>query len=204
MSLKKTFGDLQEKILQMLKERLPGELTYHSYGHTLDVMESAIRLAREEGIDEKELELLKTAAAMHDSGYLYTRHEHEEKSCEIARELMAEEGVGEKDIERVCDLILATKLPNHPKNKLEEIICDADLDYLGRDDYFTIAQRVFDEFLHFGTINSEKEWIGLQIRFLEAHRYYTPSANRLREAKKQENLMKIRERAALYPKKSTA
>ena len=38
-------------------------------------------------------------------------------------------------------LILATKVPQKPKNKLEKIICDADLDYLGREDFDNISDK---------------------------------------------------------------
>lgn len=192
MTLKKGLAEAQEEILGILKKNLPPELTYHNYQHTLDVAEAADRIALGENIPEDDRQLLKTAAVFHDSGYIYLREKHEEKSCALAEEILRQKNVDEKSIRIVCELILATIYPPKPKNKLEEIICDADLDYLGRDDYFTIAINVYREFLHFGIVKNEEEWKIMQIRFLEAHKYYTETSNKLRAKKKEENLIEIK------------
>ena len=89
-------------------------------------------------------------------------------------------------------MIMATQIPQTPHNKLEQIICDADLDYLGRDDFFTIGNKLFDELCMYGIINTELEWNKLQVRFLEKHHYFTPSAKKIRKAKKAENLALIK------------
>ena len=192
MTSKKILFELHEKILNMLKEKLPVELTYHTYDHTIDVMEAAEQIAKAEKVDEDDLILLKTAAVFHDIGYIYTRENHEQESCSIARELLASIGIENKYIEKVCELILATKIPQNPKNKLSEIICDADLDYLGREDYFPISQNMFNEFKYFGIVNNKNEWKNLQIRFLESHNYFTQTSISTRKDKKEENLKLIR------------
>ena len=202
MHLKKALEQAREEALNMLRQDLPPELTYHDIGHTQDVMQATERLASLEQVPESDIDLLLTAAAFHDTGYLYSRHEHEEKSCEIARGLLPKLGVDAEVIDSICQLILATRMPHEPQNRLEEILCDADLDYLGRDDYFTISNNVYQEFRHFGTVKNATEWHDLQLRFLERHRYYTPSSIALREKKKQENLRRIKEGNSLQPSPS--
>ena len=111
--------------------------------------------------------------------------------CMAASAMIA---VGKVDhiIEKICELILATKVPHNPKNKLSEIICDADLDYLGRDDYYPISQNVYTEFKNFGIVKNEAEWVKLQIKFLESHRYFTNTAINSRQSKKEEHLKKLK------------
>ena len=94
------------------------------------------------------------------------------------------------DIEIVSGLIRATKIPQAPKNLLEEIICDADLDYLGRNDFYEIGDKLFKEFMARGVVGSRDEWNRLQISFLEAHRYHTTYARKHRRPAK---LKRIRE-----------
>ncbi len=184
--------DIQSRMLDILKQELPPELSYHSYEHTLDVLHAAEQIAKGENVSLDEMLLLKTAAVFHDMGYIHSRENHEQKSCSIARKILSSEGIKAEAIEKICELILATQVPQKPKDKLGQIICDADLDYLGRDDYFPISQNVFKEFKYFGLLNDENEWKKMQIKFLESHKYFTKTANNLRNSKKEENLIKIK------------
>ena len=88
---------------------------------------------------------------------------------------------------------MATKIPQSPKNHLEEILADADLDYLGRDDFEKISERLFQEL----ALNDRNEWNKIQISFFEKHNYFTDSAKRMRNEKKQENLEKIKAQTKL-------
>ncbi len=126
-------------ILKKLKRELPKNLTYHSAEHIKDVYRSAKILASMEGIQGDELTLLLTAVLFHDSGFLRQQADHELISCEIVREHLPSYGYSEEQINRICGMIMATRIPQAPHNLLEEIICDADLDYLGRDDFFKIG-----------------------------------------------------------------
>ncbi|MCY1378022.1 hypothetical protein D3C87_1448270 [compost metagenome] len=91
-------------------------------------------------------------------------------------------------------MIMATRIPQMPQNLLEEILADADLDYLGRDDFFTIGDRLYEELSVFGMVSNEWDWNVLQVKFLEAHHYFTDTAIRLRKQKKEENLQKIKDK----------
>jgi hypothetical protein len=93
-------------------------------------------------------------------------------------------------------MIMATKIPQTPNNHLEQILADADLDYLGRDDFFTIGNKLYDELAMFGIITNERDWNLLQERFLESHNYHTATAISSRNAKKQQNLDIIKSKLA--------
>lgn len=186
------FGEAKKFILGTLKSKLPKHLSYHSVEHVKDVFDACKMLAAEEGVKGKNLKLLLTAALFHDSGFLKGPKEHEKKSCQIARKHLPEFGYESDDIKLICGMIMATKVPQEPKNHLEEIICDADLDYLGRDDFFEIGDKLFSELNMYGMLNTEDEWNKLQVRFLEAHHYFTKTAIKLRQRKKDKHLKLIK------------
>lgn len=187
------FEEVEQFMLNKLQSELPQHLSYHSVSHVKDVMEAAMYISGQEGVGPDDKMLLKTAALFHDSGFLFGAQEHERKSCEIAMQYLPEYGYTAEQIEKICGMIMATKIPQSPQNHLEEILADADLDYLGRDDFFTIGNRLFDELSMFGIVTSERDWNALQKRFLEAHHYFTATAISLRSEKKQEHLTKITE-----------
>ena len=131
---------------------------------------------------------MKIACLYHDSGFLYTYGEHELRGCDLAKEQLAAARLTADEIDIICGMILATRIPQQPLNKLEEIICDADLDYLGRDDFFPISNTLFLEFKAKKIVVTENEWNKVQVKFFKQHQYYTPTSIQLREAKKQKHL----------------
>ena len=160
-------------IVNEMREKIPSRLKYHSLDHTLAVMKSAQNLANRAGINGSSLKLLLTAAAYHDSGFLVDYHNHEEESCNIARKHLPRYNFTSDQIEQICGIIMATKIPQSPKNDLEKFLCDADLEYLGGDDYHTISRRLFDELRLNGFDLSEEKWLDIQINFLQDHHFWT-------------------------------
>lgn len=182
------YEKLNKIILKRLRENLPEHLSYHSVMHVKDVIDAVEKIAKSEGVSDEDLVLLKTAALFHDTGFLYGSKNHEEKSCEIAVEYLSDNGYSDLHIEQIKGMIMATKIPQTPKNHLEQIVADADLDYLGRDDFFVIGDKLFEELSMFGIVNSERDWNLLQEKFLESHHYFTETAINTRKEKKQINL----------------
>lgn len=179
-------------ILSKLSKELPKHLSYHSVEHIKDVYSAAEHLAKQENISPYEMKLLLTAAWFHDSGFLKGAKGHEEESCRIAQESLPTFGYQPEEIDRICGMIMATKIPQSPKNHLEEILADADLDYLGRDDFFSIGNKLFTELSMFGFLDTEDEWNRVQVRFLESHHYFTDTALKLRHEKKKEHLALVK------------
>ena len=178
-------------ILEKLRNGLPERRTYHCFEHTMDVVRTATAIAHAEGVWGEDLDLLKTAALFHDSGFLVQDVEHEEGSCKLVREYLPGYGYSPAQIDRICALIRATKIPPDPHDELGRILCDADLDYLGRPDFFTIGATLFNEFKHYGTVQDEVGWNELQVRFLRKHRYFTSRSKLVREPVKQKHLTMV-------------
>ncbi len=186
-------------ILSRLKDELPSYLRYHDYQHTFDVYEMAIEIAKEEGIDnDEDINLLKTAALFHDSGFLKTYKGHEDEGCKLIREVLPEFDYGDEDIEKICGMIQATKIPQNPRTHLEEILADSDLDYLGRDDFYSISNSLFEEFKSLNLVDSVEEWNRIQVSFLEQHHFFTETNIRKRKAEKDKRLIELKDLIKSY------
>jgi len=185
------YDKAEDFILTRLKNELSPTLYYHGYHHTLDVMKAAITIAGSLNIFIDDTKLLRVAVAFHDAGFIYIYKNHEMKSCEMAREALPSMNFSKEEIERICGMIMATKIPQQPVTLLEQIIADADLDYLGRDDSESIAQTLFEELKVHANVASLTEWNKLQINFLSDHTYFTTYSNLIRASKKQQYLQKL-------------
>ncbi len=176
-------------ILNRLRTELSVHLYYHGLHHTLDVLKMATKIAMEEGIRGRDLVLVKTAALFHDAGFVKNKHAgHEAEGCIIVRDQLPALGYDSADIEKICGMIMATKIPQTPTNLLEEIICDADLDYLGRPDFYSIGNTLFKEMKVYHLISDEIAWNKLQVSFLSGHRFHTRTNKALRDPLKQQYL----------------
>lgn len=186
------FTDLQELVLDKLEKELPEYLYYHNFKHTIDVVNQAELIGYGEGVDDEAILLLKTAALFHDAGHTIGYDNHEHFGTQIASEWLPKFNYSPKQIERINQIIMATKLPPQPKSLEEKIICDSDLDYLGRSDFIPVSNTLFRELKAQSKIGSLNEWNKLQVKFLTNHHFYTNTANRLREVNKQKQIDRIK------------
>jgi uncharacterized protein len=185
-------------ILQKLDKELPGDLTYHGIHHTVDVFNAAMKIAATEQLSPEEIKLLRIAVLYHDAGFTATYKNHEEKACEMAREHLPAYGYTNEEIGTICGMIMATKIPQNPKTLLERIICDADLDYLGRDDFHRISKTLHEEIKKYVKVHHDKEWNIIQKKFLEEHHYHTKFSRVKRAPKKEKYLEEIRQLILSY------
>ncbi len=186
------FTDIQEMILDRLEKELPRYLYYHNVKHTVDVVTEVELIGWAEGLDDEGILLLKTAALFHDAGHIVGYDEHEYHGTELARKLLPGYGYLEEQIEKICQIIMATKLPPQPQDIYQEIICDADLDYLGRSDMIPVSNTLYKELSEQKKIGSLNDWNKLQIKCISAHTYFTSTARSLREVNKQKQIERIK------------
>lgn len=171
-----------------LLAQLPKNLTYHNPDHTLHPEHGVVAVTRKlatlEHLTPHENELTTVAAYYHDTGYLEQYHHNEPISARIATNTLPHLGYTPEETKIISDAILTTKNPTKPKNKLEAVLCDADVDNLGRDDFFEKNEAVRNEL----GITDVEQWYRDTITFLMNHHYYTDTAKKLRDEKKQKNL----------------
>lgn len=186
------FTDMQEVILERLEKELPPYLYYHNVKHTVDVVTEVELIGWAEGLSDEEVLLLKTAGLFHDVGHVIAYDNHEYHGTVIAREYLPEYGYTEEQINIICETIMATKLPPKPQGILQEIICDSDLDYLGRSDMIPVSNTLYKELKEQNKIGTLNDWNKLQIKFISNHQYFTKTARRLREVNKQLQIERLK------------
>ncbi len=185
------FNDIQEEILNMMEHKLPKNLPYHNIKHTIDVITEVELIGWAENVNVEEMLILKLAALFHDTGYTISYKNHEENGCIIARNKLKKLNYPSDIISKIEQLIMATKIGHKPKCLLEKIICDSDLDYLGRSDFIPVSDMLYQELRAHNLIDSYDEWNELQLKFISNHQYYTETAKKLRAVNKSKQIKRL-------------
>jgi len=185
------FTDIQEIILDKLEKELPDWLFYHNVKHTVDVVTEVELIGWGEGCSDEEILLLKTAGLFHDAGHTVAYDDHEFYGTQLAREMLPKYNYTAEQIERICSVIMSTRLPPRPTNLLENIICDSDLDYLGRSDFIPVSNTLYEELKAQQKMGSINDWNKIQVKFISGHQYFTKTARSLREVNKQLQIERI-------------
>ncbi len=188
----KGYYKLRSKVLDILNTKLSSKLHYHGVHHTLNALKISSFYLKNENIAREEAKLIRLGILFHDIGFTISNIDHESKSVVIAKELMTVFNFSKEHIKIIKGLILATKIPQRPKNLLEKIICDVDLDYLGRLDYYKISDQLFRELKEFSIVTTIKEWNQIQIKFLEAHRYHTDYGINILQPEKENRIIELK------------
>jgi len=171
------FSKAKEYIVSRLVKELPKNLFYHAAHHTFDVVKQAQTIGKSEGISNDEMFILLTAAYFHDAGFLFKYQSNESEAVKLVREVLPEMDYTQEEIEEICKIILATDIKVQPNTLLEKIMCDADHDYFGREGYSQTADNLRKELEEYGEKFADKEWLEVQINFLEdKHQYYTETS----------------------------
>lgn len=192
-----SFLEIRQHVIDKLERNLSPALTYHNVEHTLDVLNQAEIIGGKEGVVGEDLLLLRVSALYHDVGFINTYVGHEEISCKVAVFELNKFGFNDQQIKLVIGMIRATKVPQLPQNLLEQVICDSDLDYLGRSDFFTIGECLYKEFKDQQIIANFHDWDLLQVNFLEKHHYFTNTSIQRRQKQKQQHLQAIKARVGI-------
>lgn len=190
-NLLKTAQSFSEEVLKSL----PHDFTYHNLQHTYEVVEAAALIGEKEGLNELELEDVQLAAWFHDLGYNSDPDNHEEESIQLMHKKFSEWGIEDERKDRIAATIRSTKMPQTPKNKLSEILCDADLYHLSTDSFAKKSESLRDEICKVCDKDLPKdEWINKTLSFIDEHSYFTEYGKQVLEPKKQENIKQIKKR----------
>jgi predicted metal-dependent HD superfamily phosphohydrolase len=175
--------------LNRLESELSPDFLYHSFTHTRDDVLVAVRkFAEHTKLSDIEVHLLEIAAVFHDIGFIFMVTGHEQRGAELAQEILPGFGFSQGQIEQIYHMIMATRLPQCPRNLLEELLADADLDVLGREDFLVRNDLLRQEIARLGKISTDEQWYCSQLKFLEAHSYFSDAARKVRGEGKQKNI----------------
>ena len=197
---------VDEYIRELFKDELPAGIKYHNANHTLHPIKGVVavanRIALSENISEHDRELLISAAYFHDTGYIREYDKNEPIAARMAGRILKLIGYKPDEIKMVQKMILSTDLSREPASLVEKILCDADLDHLGRDDFFKRDGKLRKGRGARGIdVSDELKWYQGTLKLIKKHKYYTESQKKLREEKKQENIIKLQKKIENIKKK---
>jgi predicted metal-dependent HD superfamily phosphohydrolase len=187
---------VDQYIRDLFRDELPDGIKYHDADHTLHPTKGVVAVANNiaiaENISEHDRELLITAAYFHDTGYIREYDKNEPIAARMAGRILKLIGYKPEEIEQIQEMILSTDLEREPKNLVEKILCDADLDNLGREDFFKLDGKLRQGRRARGLdVSDDAKWYKATLEIIGKHRYYTESQKKLREKEKQKNIKKL-------------
>jgi len=196
-------SQLLVEVQAFIKEKIV-ELPFHNYKHTEGVVHSVIEISSEEGISKNDTFLLQLAAWFHDMGHTATKCSGHETDSAVVADKYLKGKISPEELETVKACVFATQLFRTPNNKLEEIICDADLLHLGKDDFYTLSEnlRLEKTEIESETNFTKKEWLVMNLQFLYEHKYRTTYAREKYQPIKKLRIQEIQDKInALLTKK---
>jgi len=194
--------DLERHVRNRLEAELPKTLTYHGAHHTIsDVLPSVDRICRGEGVSDAQTDLVRAAALFHDLGFVESYYGNEPIGARLATQSLPQFGFSVEEIDRIAGLILSTEIREIDgawvqapgDDLLKRILCDADLDNLGRDDFFEVSDSLRRELEFQGERFTDREWCTRQIAFVSRQEWFTATQRRDRDATKRGNLERLRQ-----------
>lgn len=194
--------DILKKTEEFCISRFAGldakQFVYHNLNHTKEVVDACKLIGEKSGLTDEELDLVQIAAWFHDIGYMVDYQNHEEESRRIASKFLLAGGMEPEKINIITGCIDATKIPQSPKSKLEEVICDADMFHLSLSNFCerTILLNVEKNMFNKDQI-APVDFYQESIRFLELP-YFTEYASQTFENAKKMNAREVTAKIALH------
>jgi hypothetical protein len=174
-------GDLEDRVFESLLSNLPDSLHFHTIEYARKIYSQSFLLCRAEEVEQEDRLLIRTAALMLCTGLTQTYSNYQNRSSVISRDILPEFKYSETQIDKICNLIMSTKLPFQPNNQREKILIDSKMEYLGKPDYPARIKLLFQEMVETGTNLNGQQFKKQQLELLYTFDYYTIAARRLRE-----------------------
>lgn len=185
----------QTHVTTLLSEKLPPWAVYHNLLHTEQVVDAAQEIGEGIRLAKSEMEIVLLAALFHDVAYVDGVEGHEERAAALATEFLNSKNYSPQRTELVAGCIRATKMPQSPKNSLEEVVCDADLSHIGKKRFFERSDLLrMETEMHTGVTMSDVDWLQKNIEFASSGTFFTLYARDEWSGRRRKNLVELQER----------
>ena len=178
---------------QVMNEELkPQVFQYHNFSHVLEMKEVALSLAEHYKLSGDEMANIEIACLFHDIGYKDGAEGHEHRAVDRLNEFFSSEDVSKDRLERIGQLIMATRMNGTADDLSMRIMKDADCHHVGTKQFFAKSGmlRAENEMLS-GESISERDWLTENLQFLHSHKFHTPVAEANYNDRKRKNILKV-------------
>lgn len=180
---------VSEFVTKLLNENLPSEFTYHNLIHAREVFEAVTELGENCGLQDEELEIIQVAAWFHDTGFIKSYPDHENKSVEIMKEFLGNIQYPDKKIDRITEIIIMTEMTNYPFSLSDKIIKDADILHIGKENFYSKCLALKSELENIDHKKIvESEWLCSSLDFINETSFFTDYAKSKYEEGRQKNI----------------
>lgn len=187
--------EAEKFVVDLLMAKVPEGLLYHSPEHSRYVVNASEMIGKESSLNQQEIDLAKITAWFHDVGYAISTEDHETESKKLAEQFLSSKGIDPSQIKEVTESIEATRIPQSPRSKIAEVVCDADMLHLSSPDYYDQANHLRKEqaFIHHQRIRKQDFDI-LSLAFFKAHTYHTNYGKTVLQIGKEKNYNMIQKK----------
>ncbi|MCD4791002.1 MAG: DUF5706 domain-containing protein [Bacteroidales bacterium] len=189
-------------VTKLMEDKLPDTIEYHSIDHVKYVVDSSEFIGKRCGLSEDEINIVKLCAWFHDIGFIITPENNEKVCAKIATEFLTSKGIDDSIITQVKNCILATCIPQQPKDLISRVLCDADLKHLSEDNYFEWIENLRKELINIsGEKISKRKFHSMSVKFFQRHEYHTDFAKKKLQPKKEKNLQLLQKEIYMLEQK---
>ena len=186
-------GFLRETALyveEYMKVHLPENIVFHNYNRTSKIARICDTLSIQSDLNGNEKILLHLAALFIDIGFCDDPKKSAAASARHARNYFMQKGLEVGTIKIITESIEAIGYPQQPVSLVAQYLCDADMYYLGSNNYPLDTELLRKEISLVDKVNfSDLDWIKRQLQVLENHTYFTAEARKLFKKRKRNNIL---------------
>jgi len=193
MSEREVIKHAENFVIKLFEERNSSNYTYHNVFHTISVVKQAVKIGKCSKFTDNEMFILVVSAWFHDTGYLYTLKNHEDKSKELAEVFLKRYGIDQNIINAVKKCIEATRFPQLPLDNISFALCDADLSHFSEDSFFEISVKLKQELeqLYKKSMDLLTYW-EITFELFKVHSYHSPYGKKILAKGKERNYQKLK------------
>jgi predicted metal-dependent HD superfamily phosphohydrolase len=192
---------LQEAEIYMIsvfREKFSPEICFHDLLHTKTVIHAVKEIGSQSSLSEDQMEIAILAGWFHDAGYGWKYIGHEEESNKVCAQFLKKVNYSPYRIAQVLSCIDATRIPQHPLNLTEEVLCDADFYHLSQPGYPQNERLLRQEWLQcLDRKYTDTEWNNMNYTFLKTHQYFTDYGKKILQKGKEKNMNELELRSIL-------
>ena len=138
-------AESENYISALLGQKLAANFIYHNFSHALRIKKYADTIGKQTGLTADEMNILRICALFHGAGYVNSYEQYNEESMLIASAYLAGQGLDQQTTGHVSDIIRALKQPQDPKDKIAEVLCDADMMYIATENAIEQIDLLYEE-----------------------------------------------------------
>lgn len=182
----KLVNEAKKYVFELINTNISKKLLYHSVNHTKDVLKNAELIGSLNNLSNEDFNILRISTIFHDIGFIEVYDGHEEISVLYARQFLKERDVNESIINEISTAIMATKVPQKPKNLISRILCDADLMNLSHEEkYLKDVELLREEWIKCGKeAYSQQDFYQVTLDFFKNHHFHTEYGKNILRPKK--------------------